>query len=649
MESRPPAKTVTSTQWNILIIDDDEDDYLIARDMLKQARGRKINVSWASTYTAGLKELNSKPYHAVLVDYDLGLHSGIELIREVSGSGYPAPLILYTGRGSYEIDVEAMQAGATLYLTKGEVNSLLLERSIRYAIERNQIEASLRARETTLRHSNEALRESEERFRRAILNAPYPLMIRRDDGQVIMVNDTWTEITGYTLEDIPTIAEWTKKAYPDRASQYQTFIHNEGFSQKAKKGWGEFEVTTQSGEKRIWDFSTAPLGFDHEGRELVLTMAVDVTERKEAQASLQENAALLEKRNEALREAHDYAAWMARFPDENPNPVARVSAEGIVLYRNPAAGRLPGWMCEVGQPPDDPLLELVEQAISKGDEVLAEVRLADRFYTISVMPFLAERYVNVYGRDTTERKQAEESLARFARQLERSNRDLEQFAFVASHDLQEPLRKIILFGGRLSQELNGDHSEAARDYISRMQNAAERMQQMINGLLELARVSTRGDAFAPVDLNAILEDALSDLEARVQATGGQVIISDLPVIEADGLQVRRLFQNLIGNALKFYKPGIPPVIKISALVSKTKDPFTVAIHVEDNGIGFAQEHAERIFQPFQRLHGKGEYEGTGLGLSICQKIVERHHGSIDVQSVIGQGSRFTVTLPLQAA
>ena len=242
----------------------------------------------------------------------------------------------------------------------------------------------------------ENLIDSEERFKKAIFLAPYPVMIRRDDGKVIMVNAVWTEITGYTLRDIPTIEEWTRKAYGTLGPQRQSFIGNEGFAQESIKQWGEFEIATRSGEKRVWDFSTAPLGFDEKGREVVMVMAVDMTDRN-----------LVEQN---LRTARDEAIWLARFPGENPNPVARVSGEGIVLYCNPPAAKLPGWPCVVNEFLPMPLRPFVHQALTQGRVVEQELTLGTKIYSVSVIPVLNESYVNLYGRDITEQKEAEKAL-----------------------------------------------------------------------------------------------------------------------------------------------------------------------------------------------------------------------------------------------
>lgn len=241
-------------------------------------------------------------------------------------------------------------------------------------------------------------------------------------------------------------------------------------------------------------------------------------------------------------------------------------------------------------------------------------------------------------------------------ELARSNAELQEFAYVASHDLQEPLRKIQAFGDRLMVKYSEVLTDQGRDYLERMQNAAGRMQALINDLLTLSRVTTRAQPFVLTNLTQVVQEVLCDLEVRIQQTGGCIEVGELPTLEADPLQMRQLLQNLIGNALKFHRDEEPPVIKIySQLLAEQEwrptkgrnSGLACQILVEDNGIGFDEKYKDRIFSAFQRLHGRCDYEGTGMGLAICRKIVERHHGSISTRSLPEQGSTFIVTLPVQ--
>jgi PAS domain S-box-containing protein len=343
-------------------------------------------------------------------------------------------------------------------------------------------------------------------------------------------------------------------------------------------------------------------------------------------------------------------------------------------------------------------------------------------------------------KDITERKRAEETLARKAAELARSNAELEQFAYVASHDLQEPLRKIRAFGDRLKATIdqltaaggraaapsgaaspdtgNTQHrrrkksaetqtitraeasgsqpstinpqlpeaATAAKDYMQRMQNAAARMQTLINDLLTFSRVISTTQPFAPVDLAAVTREVLSDLEVRIQQTGAKIEVGNLPTIDADHMQMRQLLQNIIANALKFQpvgerasspaatsegqtaesiaqdsgqtNPGHVPQIKITAqLVNKpfasgaepTPDDQLCELSIRDNGIGFDEKYTDKMFAMFQRLHGRSEYEGTGVGLAVCRRITDRHSGTITAHSKPGEGATFVVRLPVHQA
>jgi light-regulated signal transduction histidine kinase (bacteriophytochrome) len=241
----------------------------------------------------------------------------------------------------------------------------------------------------------------------------------------------------------------------------------------------------------------------------------------------------------------------------------------------------------------------------------------------------------------------EQMVGKRTEQLENKNRELQEFARIASHDLQEPLRKIRAFGDRLKVKLTGALDEQSIDFLSRMISAAARMQGLIDGLLAYSRVTIRGNPFVHTDLGAIVKEVISDLEVRISETGGRVDVGDMVSLDADELQMRQLLQNLIGNGLKYHKKDIPPVIKVFSRTVEQKDEPTVDIVVEDNGIGISEEHFEKIFVVFQRLHSReSEYEGSGIGLSVVKKIAERHEGNIKVESKVGEWTRFTVSIPL---
>jgi signal transduction histidine kinase len=231
-------------------------------------------------------------------------------------------------------------------------------------------------------------------------------------------------------------------------------------------------------------------------------------------------------------------------------------------------------------------------------------------------------------------------LERQARELARSNTELDQFAQVASHDLQEPLRKVRTFTERITETEAENLSERGTDYLRRANAAAERMQTLIEDLLRFSRVTTQSRPFAPVDLGAVTEDVLDDLSELVQSTGARVEVGPLPTINGDATQLRQLIQNLISNALKFRREGAQPHVRVTADIESGWLTLTVA----DNGIGFEPQYRTRIFRVFERLHGRGAYPGTGIGLALCRKIAERHGGTVVADGVLGEGATFTVTL-----
>ena len=238
-----------------------------------------------------------------------------------------------------------------------------------------------------------------------------------------------------------------------------------------------------------------------------------------------------------------------------------------------------------------------------------------------------------------------DDLKNYATELERSNNDLKDFAYIASHDLQEPLRKISIFSDRLL-ESKDNLSEHHQNYLSRMGGAAQRMQTLIDDLLQLSQITAKGKPFEKVDLAQITDEEIEDLETRLRETKGKITIGNLPSLDADPFQMRQLLQNLIENALKYHRPETPPIIHLD---SQPSENGCWKISVQDNGIGLDEKFSERIFIPLERLHGRSSYKGTGIGLAICKKIIVRHGGSISVKSRLGEGALFTVILPKRQA
>ncbi|MET0602989.1 MAG: ATP-binding protein [Baekduia sp.] len=245
--------------------------------------------------------------------------------------------------------------------------------------------------------------------------------------------------------------------------------------------------------------------------------------------------------------------------------------------------------------------------------------------------------------DSNAHLQSTNALLRHAAELSRSNAELEQFASIASHDLQEPLRKVQTFAAQLNATESDRLSEQGQDFLRRMSDAAGRMRALIDDLLMFSRVSTKARPFTAVDLSESAGYVLTDLEVAIEESGAQVTIDPLPTIEAEPMQMRQLLQNLLGNALKFRRDGVTPEIAVRATVADGIAELTIT----DNGLGFDAQFATRIFRAFERLHGTSAYPGTGIGLALCRKIVERHHGTITADGHENEGATFTVRLPLR--
>ena len=376
----------------------------------------------------------------------------------------------------------------------------------------------------------------------------------------------------------------------------------------------------------------------------MVCVARDIAELKESRNQLEQSYQFLENVFESIPHPFfvvDATSHQVSFANSTARRNAR---EGAVfchqlLHNHPSSCQHFHESC--------PLTQVVE----KNMPATVEHRVGNKVYEIHGYPIFSASgevaQMIEYAVDITDRKSAELELENFAQRLQESNQELQAFASVASHDLQEPLRKVITFGERLQSKYAEQLDERGTDYLWRMQNAALRMQTLINDLLDFSRITTTAQAFSRVSLNTIAGEVLDDLDARIEELQGTVICGPLPDIEGDALQIRQLLQNLLGNALKFHRPGVPPVIHLSGAIEPdpTGDGDFCRISVLDNGIGIEPQYVERIFGVFQRLHSRSEYEGSGIGLAICRKIVLRHHGTIEVYGALGQGTEFVVRLP----
>ncbi|MCA9904668.1 MAG: PAS domain S-box protein, partial [Anaerolineae bacterium] len=517
---------------------------------------------------------------------------------------------------------------------------------------------------TEYQQTRAALKASEQRYRLLVKSVrDYAIYMLDADGNVASWNEGAAQITGYSQNEVLDAhfscfftPEDVVQGEPQRILEIAISEgHFEVEAHRVRKNgtsfWARIAVTP------IYDENHILLGFSK--------VVQDLTERKNAEEATRQSEALLSSVLEML----PVGVWIT-------------DAQGNITRGNPAGERIwagaryvgidqhkesKGWLVDTGEM-IAPHEWAAARAVQKGEtsvNVNVEIECFDgtrKFILNSGIP-IRDDELKIIGsvivnQDVTELKQTEAKLRRYADALERGNQELQMFAYTASHDLQEPLRKIQAFGDRLQTTAGNALSEQAQDYLQRMINASNRMQALIEDLLAYSRIMTRSQPFHPVNLDTVIAAVCSDLEVAIEDAGATIETESLLTIDADEGQMRQLFQNLLSNALKFRLPDRPPVIRITgrlldgATDRKSRDGTEMQVYeiiVADNGIGFEQQYSERIFGMFQRLHGRSEYEGTGIGLAICQKIVERHHGSIIAQGNSGQGASFVITIPLRQA
>jgi len=506
------------------------------------------------------------------------------------------------------------------------------------------LEGRITARTQELTEANDALRRQSSQLREqaALLDISTDAILVRDlRGTIVYWSAGATKMFGWSRE----VAlgahshRLLKTDFPHEVSDIEQIALAAGHWE------GEVVQTRADGTTLTVESRWSVTRNDRGTAQGFLEVHRDITERREAERQVRES----ELRFRAVAETANEG-------------IATADSQGVIRYWNPGAASMFGvreseavgraLTSFVSEPFRQTLSNAVAEFVETGTSSLVGNTVegtgrrgdgADFPIEVSLSSWETRegRFVTAILRDITERKQAEAAINAKNEELARSNQELEQFAYVASHDLQEPLRMVSnytqMLGSRYGEQLDGD----AKEFIGFAVDGAKRMQALIHDLLQFARVGSRGKEFKPTSLNRIVDGAKANLTGAIEESGASVIVDQLPSLPCDAGQMTQVFQNLIGNALKFRQPGRTPVVTVSA----TPVDHAWEIAVKDNGIGIEPKYFERIFQMFQRLHGRGEYEGTGIGLALCKKIVERHSGRISVASAPGEGTTFTIHLP----
>lgn len=499
-----------------------------------------------------------------------------------------------------------------------------------------------------LEHTRNDLRQSEQNLNNLFNTIGDAIIIHLDDGSVVEVNDTMLSMYHVSRD---TFRNYTIQDYsaPSPINQHSV---EEIISTLKKNGQILFNwQARRPTEDTIFDVEVSLREYSWYGKAAIVAVVRDTTERKQAEKALQQS----EQRLRAIINAVPSLIFV-----KNTNGNFLTANKAVTDCLNMPQGELNGKSLEdiyIKNKDIREILKNVDLGHNNGLIVTkrylhdnGNIRWLQIINTKCPESIFGEPAIVGIAVDITERKQAEEELQKHkdnleemiderTKELARSNTELEQFAYIASHDLQEPLRMVTSYMHLLEKRYKQSLDDDAQDFINFAVDGAKRMQILIQDLLRYSRVTSTKNKLEPTSCQTVLKNALYNLEVAIKDTGAKITYPDLPVVMGDSTLLIQLFQNLIGNAIKFHGERTPEIH-----ISAEKQKHLWKILIKDNGIGIKEEYFKRIFQIFQRLHGRNEYEGTGIGLAVCKKIIEQHNGTIDIKSEPNKGTTFSFTL-----
>ncbi|HTY47955.1 MAG TPA: MEDS domain-containing protein [Methanomassiliicoccales archaeon] len=490
--------------------------------------------------------------------------------------------------------------------------------------------------------TREALKESEELYRHILQYAPTAIYeIDYAGPRFKSVNEAMCLLTGYTREEL--LAKNPNELLDAQSRhRFQERIRR-GMAGENLAGGVEYKAMKKDGSE-LWVILNVKPTYKDGKLDGALVVGNDITERKRAESAIRESEA---KFRSLFEYSSEGMALHELVNDEHGEPIDyRILDVNSVfttitrISRGEAVGKLASELYGTGKPP---YLDIYAEVARTGKAACFETYFQpmDKHFIISAFSPMNGRFATAFL-DVSRQKKLEGELERRLRDLARSNDELQQFAYVASHDLQEPLRMVLAYLALLDSKYRDQLGSKAKEYVDFAMEGGNRMRRLIDDLLEYSRVDTRGKPFSRVDMNSVAAKTLEVLKVPLEETRADIVINHLPDVLADESQMIQVMQNLIGNAIKFHGAEVPQ-IHISA--SKAANEWVFA--VKDNGIGLNMEHADKIFLMFQRLHAHDEYPGTGVGLAVTKKIIERHGGRIWVESEEGKGATFYFSIPLR--